>query len=621
MIAPHRNLSLYRARHKSLHGKPGLPRHTYTYATLLCLHEISLAGGTSSEEGALLVCKRALLQHNDQQHAASNFTSLPLFHTITLIYPHLFCLDLAKDTRHSNTSNIWQILVAANTPCASNKSLHAAPFERRIMASTTAPNAITAGTTSPYVELSSDASPPIREESRDKENRFFQTLADRVKAKSRRSLPVNLAPVTTEMKSRRLPWLATPLEPQSQKRAANDKAGERPTRRQKVFRDQDTAVRVVPNPRVTTSLTDNNFRPHNDVTGNRTFVDQVIKSLKSRLKTRAVCFGDRQNERICYLLTNASPANEKEMLFLSGAEAADMFKPGTFHNGPILTEGQQPLPLQSAKDFLDEYYDDDTKVSIQDPSVKVASGKHSVREVTIGNVKKRILEGKTKGRPWNCLELATHVEDGLRPTFLAGEDTRLLTKLKIEQGAESARRRSYPQGYKEVEKWALLAESGALTEPHQDSHGYSTYITVNQGRMGFGWLSYPSVADRKTWIKSPESIRGDRFRYVVLQPGQTVFFPAGTVHFVFRLPSAGHTLAFGGHVLRCSNIVHWVKTLLEEKANTYITNEDLTTSAPGYLNRVETFVRQAQKNGTLEKWGGATAVEEFLRLKQEFMTA
>jgi hypothetical protein len=320
-----------------------------------------------------------------------------------------------------------------------------------------------------------------------------------------------------------------------------------------------------------------------------------------------------------YLLTNASPANDEEMLFLSGAEAADMFKPGTFHNGPILTEGQQPLPLQSAKDFLDEYYDDDTKVSIQDPSVKV--GKHSVREVTLGNVKKRILEGKTKGRPWNYLELATHVEDGLRPMFLAGEDTRLLTKLKIEQGAESARRRSYPQGYKEVEKWALLAESGALTEPHQDSHGYSTYITVNQGKIGFGWLSYPSVADRKTWIESPESIRGDRFRYVVLQPGQTVFFPAVTVHFVFRLPSAGHTLAFGGHVLRCSNIVHWVKTLLEEKANTYITNEDLTTSAPGYSNRVETFVRQAQKNGTLEKWGGAAAVEEFLRLKQEFMMA
>jgi hypothetical protein len=165
-----------------------------------------------------------------------------------------------KITRHSDTSSIWRILVAAKTPCASNGSLHAAPFERRIMASTTAPNAMTTGNTSPYVELSSDASPPIREESRDKENRFFQTLADRIKAKSRRSLPVNTTPVTTEMKSRRLPLPKTPLEPQSHKRPSDDKAGGRPTRRQKVFRDQDTAVRVVPKPRVTTSLTDNNFR-------------------------------------------------------------------------------------------------------------------------------------------------------------------------------------------------------------------------------------------------------------------------------------------------------------------------------------------------------------------------
>jgi hypothetical protein len=128
------------------------------------------------------------------------------------------------------------------------------------MASTTAPNVMATGTTSPHVELNSDASPAVREESRDKENQFFQTLADRIKARSRRSLPVNIAPVTTEMKPRRLPWPTTPLEPQSHKRPSDDKAGGRPTRRQKVFRDQDTAVRVVPKPRVTTSLTDNNFR-------------------------------------------------------------------------------------------------------------------------------------------------------------------------------------------------------------------------------------------------------------------------------------------------------------------------------------------------------------------------
>jgi hypothetical protein len=280
------------------------------------------------------------------------------------------------------------------------------------------------------------------------------------------------------------------------------------------------------------------------------------------------------------------------------------------------------MPLQRIEDFLGEFYDDDSKVFIQDPSVTFAGNSNFVREVTIGAVKKRILEGKGKGRPWNCLELATHVEDGLRPAFLAGEDCRLLTKVKLERDGETASRRRYPQGYKEVEKWALLAEAGALTEPHQDSHGYSTYITVNQGNIGFGWLSYPTDKERASWNKD-QSVAGDRFRYVVMKPGQTVFFPAGTVHFVFRLPGAegGHTLAFGGHVLRCSNILHWIKTLIEEKASPNVTNEDLTSSAPGYLNQVEKFVRHAQKNGTTEKWGGAEAVEEFLRLKEVFMAS
>jgi hypothetical protein len=443
-----------------------------------------------------------------------------------------------------------------------------------------------------------------------------QTLADRIKSRPRRSAPVNYSASAQIVMEPRRPAPAVPQKTRARKRPAEEKEERRPTLPHLEVLGEGATVYPIT---VTPSPASNELRPRNDPTGNRDFVDQMIKALKIRLKPRAVCFGDRQNKRMHYLLTNATPVNDKEMLFLTGAEAAAMFKPGVFHDGPILTEGQQPLPLQCTNDFLEEYYDDDTRVFIQDPNVKIASGKHFVREVAIGSVKKRILEGKTKGRPWNCLELATHVEDGLRPAFLANEDTRLLTKLKLEDATKYAGRRSYPQGYKEVEKWALLAESGALTEPHQDSHGYSTYITVNQGMVGFGWLSYPSAEDRQAWISDSESIPGDRFRYVVIKPGQTVFFPAGTVHFVFRLPSAGHTLAFGGHVLRCSNIAHWARCLLEEKTNTHITNEDLTNSAPGYLNRVEQFVVQAQKNGTLEKWGGAEAVGEFLRLKREFM--
>ena len=522
-----------------------------------------------------------------------------------------------------------------------------------------------------YADMTSGTSlaalpPTDHGQSQDNETPFHpdasQNLADRIKARSRKAVIFNQTAYAPSMTSMAKPQRPASSPPKTARRPSKrprvDEVSERPARVRNVLQDEgapsvNITLSTPPTPQPTTTATlgkhasdansnqstasalqttttttkttpatSEETRPVNDTDTHLAFANQVIKALEIRHKPRATRFGDRQNRTILKLLQNATPANENEMMFLSGTEAAKMLAPGVFHNGPILTEGQQPMPLQRIEDFLGEYYDDDSKVFVQDPSVQFSSGHDFVREVTIGAVKKRILQGKSKGRPWNCLELATHVEDGLRPAFLAGEDSRLLTKLKLEHAAESAARRSYPQGYKEVEKWALLAESGALTEPHQDSHGYSTYITVNQGNIGFGWLSYPTDEERKAWTKDQSDIAGDRFRYVVLKPGQTVFFPAGTVHFVFRLPSAGgHTLAFGGHVLRCSNIVHWVKTLLEEKASPEVTNEDLTSSAPGYLDRVEKFVRHAQKNGTVDKWGGAEAVEEFLRLKDVFMAS
>ena len=59
--------------------------------------------------------------------------------------------------------------------------------------------------------------------------------------------------------------------------------------------------------------------------------------------------------------------------------------------------------------------------------------------------------------------------------------------------------------------------------------------------------------------------------------------------------------------------------MLEERSAPEITNEDLTVSAEGYLERVERFVRRAMETGKVEKWGGEEAVREFLSLKEEFV--
>ncbi|GAB7362125.1 hypothetical protein MBLNU230_g2152t1 [Neophaeotheca triangularis] len=377
------------------------------------------------------------------------------------------------------------------------------------------------------------------------------------------------------------------------------------------------------------------IRPYHDVEGDTTFRDKVIGELEPQAVSEVSDVQRRQARRILELLQVARPPAEGEASFLSGPEASDRLHPGVFDDFPIFTESQQPSRLQSISDFLDEFYDDDARVSIQDPAAyetdtdegakratKHASKKkkvHAVREVAVRELKKRFASPLSDGKPWNCLELATPADDGYRPQFLSTEDCRLLTKLKIPGDGKKTSRRDYHDGYKEVEKWALLGQA-ALTEPHQDSHGYSTYITVNEGLVGFGWLSNPTEHERAEWADDPAGFVGGRWRFVIVKPGQTVYFPAGTVHFVFRMPSGGNTLSFGGHVLRCSNLVHWMKVLRAEKENRFITNEDMGLQlVRNYLARVERFVKQGEKQGKLDKWGGEVAVQEFLALKKGFI--
>ncbi|KAK5125427.1 hypothetical protein LTR85_000536 [Meristemomyces frigidus] len=346
---------------------------------------------------------------------------------------------------------------------------------------------------------------------------------------------------------------------------------------------------------------------------------KAVLEATSRSAGKALTFAVKQARRLQTLLLVATPPEADDAIYLSGEEASKYLEANKYFGGPIFTKNQQTLPTQTVEKFLAECYDDDVTVYVQDPAVRVARNTPHVRARTMADVKQRFAKPPTD-KPWNLLELAAHCEDGLRPAFLNTEDCRLLTKLKFPSSGDKASRKGYDPGWKEVEKWALVAQAGALTEPHQDSHGYSTYITVNEGIFGYGWLSNPTTEERQAWSRSHHSYIGGRWCYSVLRPGDTVYFPAGTVHFVFRLPAAGNTLAFGGHVLRCSQIVRWIKTLIEEKAAPDITNEDLTVSAPGYLDRVEKFVQQAMQTGQEEKWGGKEAIEEFLRLKVKFET-
>ncbi|KAK3639917.1 hypothetical protein LTR56_010193 [Elasticomyces elasticus] len=350
------------------------------------------------------------------------------------------------------------------------------------------------------------------------------------------------------------------------------------------------------------------------------FVEDLKAILYKIGKSKSKTFFANQCRRIGTLLSIATPPKSGELLHAyTHAQAAAAVQANVYFDGPLITHNQQPMPLQTQQQFFEEYYDDDIDVFVQNPSAPVPKKEPRVQKIKLATVKTRFSKPvPANSPPWNMLELAAHRDDGFRPPFLNNEDCSLLNKVKLPSSGDTANRLGYTEGYKEVSLWTLCAQAGALTEPHQDSHGYSTYITINQGIVGFGFLSQPTEEEREAWSRNHDRYIGGRWRYIVLRPGMTVYFPAATIHTVFRHPKAGNTLAFGGHVLRCSQIVRWMKVLLAEQVNEFITNEALSVSAPGYISRVEKFVKQALRDGKEEKWGGKDAIEEFLSLKQDF---
>lgn len=303
--------------------------------------------------------------------------------------------------------------------------------------------------------------------------------------------------------------------------------------------------------------------------------------------------------------------------FLSGREAAHVIENGT-ERIPIFTEGQQQFMWNDHRrpiaQLFDRMEDLTREVSVQIPSHDFNVPSHEKKSLT--EIRDRFASGRLSQDPWNILDLRSPLPPSILPSFLTGENCQLLPRIRDSlldrHSAErtKASREEWNE-WTDLLEWVLMSEGGHNTAPHMDSHGWSTWITIQEGQFGFGWLSRPTDQEQNSWIKDPLKYTGGNWCFVILKPGQTVFFPSGTIHFVFRLEQ---TLALGGHLLQWTSLERWVQVILYQLKNPNITNEDMGQAPLKYIRSARKLVENRLATLRLGSMGSMDNVTKFMAL-------
>jgi hypothetical protein len=367
-----------------------------------------------------------------------------------------------------------------------------------------------------------------------------------------------------------------------------------------------------------TALRQEHHSGYNQIRG-EAYRRQALEGLQSP-EHMADSWGMRTNELVSRIMQKSKPPTGKEAYFLCGEEAAEKVEFGQV-DAPIFTQSQQRFqwrgkdrPIQQFFHCLEDLGLDRT-VSVQVPSR--ALSEESCERKTLYDVQDRFFRQRPTNDPWNLLDLQNPIRSTL-PPFLEGGNCQLLLQVRdaILTGSSAERvvvLRQDWNAWRNVTEWALLSEGGHNTAPHTDSHGYSTWITAQEGHIGFGWMSRPSQEQEEAWISHPHNHTEGEWRYVVLSPGDTVFFPSGTIHFVFRVRGE-QTFALGGHILQWSSIDRWLEVLVAQMKNPGITNEDTEPSASKYVHVVKGLLDNRTRAGRKEEVGGQDVIDRFSSL-------
>ncbi|CAK7271497.1 hypothetical protein SEPCBS57363_004650 [Sporothrix epigloea] len=311
---------------------------------------------------------------------------------------------------------------------------------------------------------------------------------------------------------------------------------------------------------------------------------------------------------------------------LSGEEAHELLDTQSPYE-PVVTQHEQVFQwrprLRPIAELFERMENLDRQVSVQVPSRDCMDDSFESRDLT--EVRDRFLgsDGLEVEDPWNILDLRSSLPAAVLPRFLTNENCQLLPRLRDEvlnpsRAERDMAAREQWNEWRDVLEWVLLSQGGHNTSPHTDSHGLGTWITVQEGLFGFGWLSHPTPAELAAWTANTYDFVGARWCFLVLEPGQTIFFNSGTVHFVFRLRSQA-TLALGGHVLQWTGIERWLSVVTAQMQNPHITNEEMEWSAPRYVRVVSRMVAARLQSGRgIDDMGGEAAVRRLLALMQNF---
>ncbi|KAJ4402057.1 hypothetical protein N0V82_010817 [Gnomoniopsis sp. IMI 355080] len=375
----------------------------------------------------------------------------------------------------------------------------------------------------------------------------------------------------------------------------------------------------------------NSRRPQLDIGFDERFRQQVLGELAygfTELKESEWSRGETTNRYIHAILSkcqhpNADPRKGAvDAGFLSGQEAADAIERGT-ERIPIFTDGQQPFQWKSGDRPIVQLFgrmeDLTREVSVQIPSHNFDLPSYQTK--SLAEIQDRFFDESPSPDPWNILDLRNPLPPMVLPDFLTGENCQVLPRIRdsLLEGHTAERTKANRDDWNEwtdLLEWVLMSEGGHNTAPHMDSHGWSTWITIQEGNFGFGWLSRPTDKERDDWMSNPLEYTGGNWRFAILKPGQTVFFPSGTVHFVFRLHDK-QTLALGGHLLQWTALVRWVEVILWQLKNPNITNEDLGKSPLKYIRIARKLVDHRMATSRIQTMGGMEAVTKFMVLATE----